>query len=115
MPKVKLSADVHDQFSRAAEAGGMTVRQWLTAAGRRQVLIDTVVRDQPGARVLQVPVDAVTGAHLYQEATRTGTSGSVYALRLLREVVTVPAIDPERLWADILAAISAGTAGPAPV
>ncbi|WP_436535503.1 hypothetical protein [Actinoplanes sp. HUAS TT8] len=102
---MKINATDHSAFSAAAAAAGMTVDKWLTEAGRQRALTDLITGSQPGSRVLHVPLDPSTAATLDAEADRAGTIDWVYATRCLRDLFTAPAVDPEQLWADVVAVI----------
>ncbi|MFG1990831.1 hypothetical protein ACGFJ7_12735 [Actinoplanes sp. NPDC048988] len=106
MTKVKIGSDDHETFTEAAAAAGTSVGQWLTAAGRRQVLADAAVQGQPGARIVPVPVSAGTAALLDEQAARSGTPDWACAARLVHDVLAAPLVDPERLWSRAVTSIS---------
>ncbi|MEU4425775.1 hypothetical protein AB0F81_34565 [Actinoplanes sp. NPDC024001] len=106
MTKVKIGSDDHEAFAAAAAAADTTVGRWLVEAGRRQVLADAAVQGKPGARIVPVPVSAATGALLAEHADRSGIPDWAYAARLLHDVVSAPAVDPERLWSDVVTSIN---------
>jgi hypothetical protein len=105
MAKVKIEPGDHEAFEAAAEAAGTTVACWLTDAGRRQALADAAVHDQPGARIVPVPVSAATAAHLDEHTDRSGTPDWAYAARLLHDVLAAPAVDPDELWSEVVTSI----------
>jgi hypothetical protein len=105
MPKVKINPDALETFVQAAAHAGVPVADWLTAAGRQQALVDVVTAEQPGARVVFVPLDPQASAALDRESARARTSDWAYCSRLIRDVVTAGP-DLEQLWADVITDVS---------
>jgi hypothetical protein len=106
MPKVKIKQVDHARFAEAAMSAGLTVEEWLAAAGRQHAAADTVRRHRPGLKIVQVILDADTATYLNREAERSGMSDRAYLTRFLQDLAAGSAVDPDRLWTDVLTSIS---------